>query len=90
MLLFGEPELKLGLFLAGLTADGTPVIKIKPLVRFKIMSQVIIMVDIIFFKFKWGKVNRQFQICHINMHYFFEMNRHLFLLYFNSKSKSMF
>lgn len=24
MLLFGEPELKLGLFLAGLTADGTP------------------------------------------------------------------
>jgi hypothetical protein len=34
VLLFGEPELKLGLFLAGLTADGTPATKIKVLVRF--------------------------------------------------------
>jgi hypothetical protein len=49
VLLFGEPELKLGLFLAGLTADGTPVIKIKALARFEIMKQVMIMVDIYFF-----------------------------------------
>ena len=49
MLLFGESELKLGLFLAGLTADGTPVIKIKALARFEIMNQVIIMVDRFFF-----------------------------------------
>ena len=62
MLLFGEPELKLGLFLAGLTADGTPVIKIKALARFEIMNQVIIMADRFFFleKFKRGKANRQF------------------------------
>ena len=38
VLLFGEPELKLGLFLAGLTADGTPVIEIKALARFEIMN----------------------------------------------------